>query len=220
MFFERDNKVLIGLVTALVLVAGVLAVLVVMKLGADDSAVPAPVASSTAPAVSSVSSEPPTVSAEPSLETYALADGTCATSEGVDYTDSAAVAQRFMEISFCFDSMVDRTMTAGMLRADALMSQRLRGTLVEPERNGIQRQWVMAQEHQAYTRPTVTDAATEPLIDPTGGTRFEQKMASWLWVGRDGASMDGGYAVLQLTLTQEGGRWVVDGVETRVFEAN
>ncbi|WP_421082802.1 hypothetical protein [Rothia nasimurium] len=217
--FERNNKVLVALIAALVLVVGVLAVLVAMKLGADDSPVSAPLASSASPTVSSVV-ESPGATAEPSLETYILADGTCATAEGVDFTDSAAVAQRFMEISYCFDSMVDRTMTAGMLRADELMSEQLRQKLAEPERNGIQRQWVMAQEHQAYTRPTVTDAATEPLIDPTGATRFEQKMASWLWVGRDGASMDGGYAVLQLTLIQEGGRWVVDGVETRVFEAN
>ena len=217
--FERSNKVLVGLVAALVLVVGVLAVLVVMKLGADDSASPAAVASSAAPAVSSVA-ESPTAVAEPSLETYTLADGTCATAEGVDFADSAAVAERFMEISYCFDSMVDRTMTAGMLRANELMSEQLRQKLVEPERNGIQRQWGMAQKHQAYTRPTITDAATEPLIDPTGGTRFEQKMASWMWVGRDGASMDGGYAVLQLTLIQEGGRWVVDDVQTRVFEAN
>lgn len=215
--FESKNRVLLILVVALVLVVGLLAVLVGIRFSAD-SGDRSPSVTSSAVSTAPVVSESPAASS--SLESYALADGTCATSDGVDYSDSAAVATRFMEISFCFDSMVDSTMTAGMLRADDLMSQRLRSTLVEPERNGMSRQWAMAQEHEAYTRPSVSDAATEPLIDPSGGVRFEQKMVRWLWVGRDGASMDGGYAALQLSLVQEDGGWVVDAVETRVFEEN
>lgn len=214
---SSSNKVLAG-VSALLLIAVVaMGVLVFQRLSASDEqpASAAPVESSSEAVVSpSVSA-----SAQASRDSYALADGTCKTAEGVDFSDSSAVAERFVEISFCFDSMVDSTMTAGMLRADGLMTDELSSKLVEPERNGLQDQWVLAQEHEAYTRPTVSEAATEPLVDPSGELKHESKRVQWLWVGRDGASMDGGYATLDIALVNQGGRWLVNDVQTGVFEA-
>lgn len=214
---SSSNKVLAG-VSALLLIAVVaMGVLVFQRLSVSDEqpASAAPVESSSEAVVSpSVSA-----SADASRDSYVLADGTCKTAQGVDFSDSSVVAERFVEISFCFDSMVDSTMTAGMLRADGLMTDELSSKLVEPERNGLQDQWVLAQEHEAYTRPTVSEAATEPLVDPSGELKHESKRVQWLWVGRDGASMDGGYATLDIALVNQGGRWLVNDVQTGVFEA-
>ncbi|MFW0168757.1 hypothetical protein [Rothia sp. P4278] len=218
---NSTKKVLIPVVVVLAVIVVVLGVMVVQRLGAGKpDAFANASADRTASAVSSIVSSSPSGGGGSGIETYVLADGTCETADGVDKADPDAVATRFVEISYCFDSVVDSTMTAGMLRADGLMTDGLRSKLVEPERNALQNQWVEVGAHKAYTRPTVSDAPTEEMDYADEGVVHKSKMVQWLWVGRAGGSMDGGYATVNLLLVQqEDGSWLVDDVSTGVFEA-
>lgn len=213
---NKRYLILIGAMLVVVLVLGVF----VFRggMGGEVDAFDSEVTPSASAAESEVSSSP-SVSASSEFETYVLADGECKTAEGVDYSDPDAVATRFMEISYCFDSMVDSTMTAGMLRASDLMTDGLKERLKEPERNALQNQWVLAVDHQAYTRPRVSDNPAEQMVFSDSSRLHRSKMVSWLWVGRDDSTMDGGYSTLDLVLVQgEDGRWLVDEAATGVFE--
>lgn len=218
---SSQGKVLVSVASVLAVVALVLGALVFRSVaGREDDAFAGEQSAGASSASATSATASPTASSSSSFETYALADGNCKTAQGVDYSDADAVATRFMEISYCFDSMVDRTMTAGMLRASDVMTDDFKQKLVEPQRNALQNQWTLATEHKAYTRPTVSDAPGDSEVSKDPSVVHQTKLVRWLWVGRDEASMDGGYSTVDLVLVKgSDGRWLVDEAATNVFEA-
>lgn len=216
----RDKLIWIVCSSALVVGAGLIALLVWVGglLGQDDKA-----AEVTGGSPSASSSPTVSVTAEAGAE---LAEGACPDVGGVDRSDADAVAAAVMGIGFCFDSTVDKTMTDALRRAEPLMTEQMKGLLVENGHNALAGQFLVAYEQRAYTTVTVEvvgadshdgEGGADALAD--GRVRYSTQYASWQWVSRFGeGSMPGGYSVWTMRLVQDdAGLWLVDGYELGSF---
>lgn len=210
-----------GVIVAGVAVTGLLVWVIGLASGDDDQVTTPTVTTSSASATATAS-----VSAE-------LAEGACPEAGEVDRTDADAVAAAVMGIGFCFDSTVDQTMTDALRRAEPLMTEKMRGLLVENGHNALANQFLVAYEQRAYTTVTVEFMGSDSHVhDETvaggeeeghdeheEGVRYSTQYASWQWQSRiGGGSMPGGYSVWTMRLVQdEAGLWLVDGYELGSF---
>lgn len=215
----RDK--LIWVIVSAVLVVGVGLVVVLVWVGSlmgQNSVSEAP---SGSPSASSI----PTVSATATAGTE-LAEGACPVMGEVDRSDADAVAAAVMGIGFCFDSTVDQTMTDALRRAEPLMTEQMKGLLVENGHNALAGQFLVAYEQRAYTTVTVElmgadayDREEGPEGSADARVRYSTQYASWQWISRiGGGSMPGGYSVWTMRLVQDdAGLWLVDGYELGSF---
>lgn len=219
----RDKLIWIVCSSALVAGAGLIALLVWIGSLMGQNSV------SEAPSESPSSSIGPAASATATAGTE-LAEGACPDIGEVDRSDADAVAAAVMGIGFCFDSTVDQTMTDALRRAEPLMTEQMKGLLVENGHNALASQFLVAYEQRAYTTVTVEFMGADSHDheeDPTAAAdehsdehvHYSTQYASWQWVSRIGeGSMPGGYSVWTMRLVQDdAGLWLVDGYELGSF---
>ncbi|QRZ61785.1 hypothetical protein [Rothia sp. ZJ932] len=147
-----------------------------------------------------------------------IADGTCFSTEGVDRTDPTEVARAFTLISYCWDSVHDRTTTAATLRAKDLMNEQWVQNLVEPERNAYQSMFNTAYQHQSYTSVHAELAPTD--LNSSEGDRVTRVfLVDFTWQGRDG-SVGSSVRLISTVYVEKNaeGKYEVTGQQMHGFE--
>lgn len=146
-----------------------------------------------------------------------IADGNCLNPEDIDTSNPDALSRGYVIMTYCWDSVHDRTLTAASIRAKELMTEEFAQRQVEPERNAAQGMFNQAYKHQAYSQPSVTLSPTEVNSQDTENSATRVYLVEWDWIGRDGTTSTGGKAIASVGMVKEGDTWKVSGSATDGF---
>lgn len=153
------------------------------------------------------------ISTQPAADqsTTSTPENQCPTAEQVDTSSPDSLAEGFIPVAFCWDSVHDQTMTAAAIRAKPLMTDRLAELQVEPKRNSSQALFNEAYEHQAYAVTTAQKTPSEVNSFETEEKASRVFRVNWDWAGRDGTTTSGGSYLLTLNMTKDQKQqWKVD----------
>lgn len=170
----------------------------------------------TAPAPEPVTTTVRTIAPEKETKNP-IADGNCLTPEDIDTSNPDALSRGYVMMTYCWDSVHDRTLTAASIRAKELMTDDFAQQQVEPERNSAQAMFNQAYKHQAYSRPSVNLSPTEVNSQDTDTSASRVYLVEWDWVGRDGTTTTGGKAIASVGMVKEGDTWKVNNSATHGF---